>query len=455
MPLPTLSITIAGLVALLGQRLGAVLSGTDYWNSAELELYVRCAIREFQCLTSFWRDQIPFTVALNTPFYDVSALSTETGYNVADLDVVSQVAYHLLEFVTGSEAAFINTDQFTLAAVVAALDQRREEILGKARMVVTDFSLVSPSLTAGRFTLPNSVLQVHRLDWKDSVSGNWGRVDRSDEMAASGWVYGWQGTPALPQAYSSSIERPFVLQLIPAPVNAGTAELLATVSNPYSGTPVPGGSATVLGLPDDSTWALVWGMLASLLDQDAKSRDYQRATYARSRFQAALTVLGAWPMVEQVEFAGGLSVNPSSLDQLDRWNPGWRNTAVAEPTAVAVGGRNIVAVSPVPDTTYNFTMDAVVNSPASGSDSSAMDVTSDIVTALLDNSQQLACFKIGGDQFMQTIPLYGNFLTVAQNYVSRLRAQTINFEALRKATLTENANIPYEVASAEAPVGTS
>lgn len=450
---PTLAITISGLVSLLAARLGVNTSITDYWNyasGAELELYIRAAIREFQCLTGFWKDQIPFTVAADTAFYDVSTLDSSVSYNVTDLNICAQAAYHLLEFVTGSESNFINTDQFVTAALVNALDQRREEMLGRTRMVVTDFQMVSPSLTNGRLTLANSILQVHRFDWQDSVSTLWGTLDRADELAASAWLYQWQNTAALPGAYSSSIAPPFVLQLIPIPVNSGTAEFLATVSNPYAGTPAPGGSATILNLPDDSTWVLTWGILASMLDQDAKSRDYQRAAWARRRFEAGIQVLSGFPLVEQAEI-GGVSVNPSSLRQLDLWQPGWRNVTPAEPSVVAVGGRNLVAVSPVPDNTYDFTMDVFCNSPASGANNVTIAIPSDIVTAILDNGVHLATFKIGGEQFQQTIGLYKNFLDVAQNYVGRLRAQTINFDSLRDIVFADNANVKYEVAVGNQP----
>jgi hypothetical protein len=106
-----------------------------------------------------------------------------------------------------------------------------------------------------------------------------------------------------------------------------------------------------------------------------------------------------------------------------------------------------MAVSPVPVVAANIALDCIGNSPASVADRTVpFSVAQDIVTALLDNAQHAACFKLAGSEFEGTMGNYRAFLTVAQAYADRDRAQAINWEALRGVTRLENAQVPYEVA---------
>jgi hypothetical protein len=434
-------VTITNLESLLAQRLG-LSSGTDFWNLAELGIYIRQAIREFQVLTGYWRQTVQLTTAAGIPYYDLHA-NGAIPFTVLDTDILAQVGFHLLEY-SGAEANYINTGQFSIGTVAAAFDQRREEVIGEAWMVVSWLPGVpGPPPPQGRATLPSSVIQVHRAEWQDTFTGIWGECHRSDEMTASGWSYQWSQNPSLPTAYSVALTRPFVMQLIPSPVNEGSLDLLVTNSNPY----VMGAPQT-LGIPDDSTFALPWGILASVLSQDAQSRDFRRASYAQQRFRGALQLMKTCPCVMQA-YPGGFTQQPVTLHALDHWNDGWRNGTPGLPTVVANAGRNLVALNPVPDQAYNIALDVVGNSPASYADGAPFDCPTDIVTAILNNGQHLAAFKMGGQEWEGSLGAYQEFLTVAEAYTSRERAQAIDFDALRDVAKIENLNEPYEAAKAE------
>lgn len=433
--------TIASLESLLAQRLG-IGSGTDFWNLAELGIYIRAALKEFQVLTGYWRSTVSLTTAAGTPYIDLHA-NGAIPFTVLDTAILQQVGYHLLEY-SGTEAAYINTGQFKIGSVAAAFDQRRAEMLGEARMVVSWLPGVpGPPPPQGRAILPDSVIQVHREEWQDTFTGIWSQVKRSDEMSASGWAYQWGQNPAVPTAYSVAVTRPLVMQLIPAPVNEGSLDLIATLGNPYvMGTP------QTLGIPDDSVFALPWGILSLVLSQDAQSRDFRRASYAQQRFRNALNVLKTWPCVIQA-YPGGFSQQPVTLFALDNWFAGWRNGTPGLPAMVANAGRNLVACNPVPDDAYNIALDVVGNSPASGVDSAAFDCPDDIITAILNNGQHLAAFKMGGQEWEGTFPAYQEFLAVAEAYTNRQRAEAVDFNALRAVARVEVINTPYEEANTE------
>ena len=138
--------TITNLESLLAQRLG-LSSGTDFWNLAELGIYIRQAIREFQVLTGYWRQTVQLTTAAGIPYYDLHA-NGAIPFTVLDTDILAQVGFHLLEY-SGAEANYINTGQFSIGTVAAAFDQRREEVIGEAWMVVSWLPGV-PGHPAGR-----------------------------------------------------------------------------------------------------------------------------------------------------------------------------------------------------------------------------------------------------------------------------------------------------------------
>ena len=439
MPTPsTITVSIASLTNLLAQRLGCNLAQQDYWSAAELDLYIRMTMREFQVLTGYWRDRVTLTTAANTPWYDLNALGI-VPFTVQDTSILQQIGYQLLEY-SGTQASVINSNQFSLSAVTAAFDQRQEEILGETRLVVTDYPAYSGGPPSdGRIALSSGVIQIHRADWRDTPSGQWGLVSRSDEMGASGWVPGWNTNPSLPRGYTTALTRPFVFQLIPPPINDGQLDLLVTSCQPYVYTGAPQG----LQIPDDASFALPWGVLASVLSQDAQSRDYQRADYALRRFRAALDVLKSFPLVMQA-WPSGIQQEPAGLYQLDHWNSGWRN-ATGTPTVVANGGRNLLAASPVPSAPGAIVLDCCVNSPASQADRNVtFDLAGDVVSGILSGAQHLACWKMGGAEFEGTGSLYGDFLSIAEKNADRLRAQAIRWKELRDIAVVEAADKPYE-----------
>ena len=434
---PTLNITINVLVGLLQTRLAESVG--VYWTAAELALYIRQAIREFQVLSGYWKSRIQLATAANTPFYDLSAADPQLAYNVTDLDILSQVGFQILE--SGS-APFIATSQFSLATLTNALNQRREEIFGNTRMVVQQYTLAVGPPVDGKIVLPSGSLQVHRADWQDGASSLWTRLERTDEIGAYGWRYNWPSNPGAPEAYSVAVTPPFGVQIVPIPANSGNLDLLMTMCAAYSYT----GVAQALNFPDDASYCLPWGILASVLGQDSQSRDYQRAEYALARFNIAVATLKNYPLVMQVNL-GASQIQPATMEGLDNWRPGWRSETPATPEIIAVAGRNLIAMGPVPNGVINATMDCIVNSPASGSAAATIAIPGDIVTALLDNATHLAAFKMGGEEFTATLPMYRNFTTVAEQYASRQRAEAVDFEALRAVTMFENAKVPYEVQS--------
>src|SRR6185503_3351212 len=66
------------------------------------------------------------------------------------------------------------------------------------------------------------------------------------------------------------------------------------------------------------------------------------------------------------------------------------------------------------------TLSVVRNAPVPGSPGDFVQVGRDDFDAILDYAQHLAAFKLGGQEFLDSLPLLGKFLRRASQYNSKL-----------------------------------
>src|SRR5262249_31133396 len=78
----------------------------------------------------------------------------------------------------------------------------------------------------------------------------------------------------------------------------------------------PSVSATALGIPDDLTPAIKWGMLSDLLGKDGIARDPVRAQFAEQRYQQYVQLARLLPVIIHVIFNGAATI-PSTLAELE------------------------------------------------------------------------------------------------------------------------------------------
>ena len=61
------------------------------------------------------------------------------------------------------------------------------------------------------------------------------------------------------------------------------------------------------------------------------------------------------------------------------------------------------------------------NAPVPSNNSDYLQIARDDYDSLLDYAQHVAAFKMGGQEFLETIPLYQNFVTHAAQYNAKLK----------------------------------
>ena len=451
MPLvPTLApVTTDTVVNALISRLSSAINpltpapGTPspFWTPAELQSYAVESCRTWNALAAWCKSRLTFnTLPVPNAFsqwYDLSEeLPLELGYNLTDYALATVVEWHLLEPPT--YPAWTGTPMFSTDDILEAVGRRRDQFILESLQVLSFVRLLnrtpSPG-TNGRTAISDSILDIRRIMWQDATSLQWNVLWRSNEFSAASYLPRWDNTPGPPQAYSIAITPGFQIQLIPAPGNSGNLHMVVAAAGPQpSAASYPPGVS--LGVPDDWVWVVKWGVLADLLSMDGPARDPERAKYCESRWRQGLQFARLATTVLNVQLASG-TVPVGSVFGLDSYRPSWVNAPAGPPSTAAVLGFNIMALDAPSATTYGVSFDAVTNSgginPTTGlwtpfpTDpnayvAAALPVGRDALDVIVDYSEHLAAFKMGGEEFMATAGYWDRMVRLAQIYNERMKA---------------------------------
>ena len=114
-------------------------------------------------------------------------------------------------------------------------------------------------------------------------------------------------------------------------------------------------------------------------------------------------------------------------------------------------GLNLIAPCPQPDPTgpYSVTLDLVTNANIPANNGAYVQLGQEQLDAILDEAQHLAAFKMGGNEFAQTMPLHANFVREAGIYNDRLRGTSTYLDATQAQSQKEAAKAPRRESDVE------
>ena len=403
-------------------QLAALLQdpGNVFWTDTELGVYIREALRTWGAFSYYWKERGVFATSAGTAFYDLpTEIPALRAYTVTDGDLVHAIEYHLLE---PPSVPWSGTDQFSLDAVTAALQRRRNQFLVETGCRVDQFTANVAPVQIGRTVLDDDVIDIRRAAWFDGDL--YYRLDREDEWSIAGYNPSWPQDDQTPYAYSVSVAPPLTIQLAPPPINAGMLDLQA-VRTQADLDPAIGVS---MNMPDDYCWAVKWGALADLLGSDGQARDPQRAMYCEQRWREGINLARIGSSIMQA-YINDSPVALVSQGELDEYSPNWQNTG-GQPSMAAMGGLNLLTLADVPDAPYGVTVDVVRNSVVPADDGDFIQIGREELEAILAYAQHLAAFKMGGAEFEMTMPHYARLVQLAALKNERLLANAKDFDAL-------------------------
>lgn len=412
-----------------------------YWTVPELNSFIVEAVRTWQALTSYYKARTTFDINLNdNAFFDLR--NTDLLYfSVTDEQIVNRALAALLE--PPLTATWVGTGQFDFRQITDALQNRINRWLSDTGANVTrNIQNMGTGPSAARVFLPEGVLDVRRAAWRNSV-GEYFTLWRDDEWAMQSFKYFGFAKPADPPTVWGKFTIPPVgVEVYPPPANPGDLETLVVESGPQIGT-TPAeivNSPTVLDIPEDFTYGMVFGALSDLLSADGQMRDPDRAAYCEQRYQESTELYRLNPtlLASRVD---EVPVWTGSVFEMDSFLASWQ-AKPGQPRFAAMAGRNLVAFGPVPDGLYSATIDVVANIPVPVSDSDYIQVDRGSLNTLLDYAVHLACFKMAGTEFKGKDKCRMNFYIAAALENRRITQMSFYRQALELPAMRQEREVP-------------
>jgi hypothetical protein len=397
--------------------------GKVFWPDAELASYLALAMRQFNCLTAFWVSEyaITLTPPLAANWLQANGTGSPRQPTLSDIDIYTLIEMMLLEPSTGG--TWTGTNQFSMAALAQAVQGRRDEALQVGGTNVVEIALpIMPGTS--RVSLPDTVLDVRRVRYVPAF-GSPITLQRGDAESFRVFTPSYLQTNNQPLRWDVISGPPLALTLDANSSVPATLEILTMQAEPVPAPP----AATSLGLPDDWMWVPLFGALADLLSAQEESRDSERAEFARQRYLGGLELLKNAPWLLEARVNNVPADTPSVIAS-DRFNYGWQTNSAAFPSVV-VGGVDLYALSPTPTMNTGVLLVLVANAPVPTSDATKIQVSRDIIDALLDEAEHLATFKRGGQDVKASMALHQSFLGTTERHNANIRMSGIFATTLR------------------------
>jgi hypothetical protein len=412
-------VTLAQAIAALQGRL---YLGSDanqqFWTSTELQAYIVEALKTWNALTGFWRGQMSFTLVKNQWFYDLTAQSgTLRPFTTTDNLIETLIEYHLLEpLVTSYPLSWMGSNQFSIADILYALERTHNAVLGSALCTLARSTL---SYASGRVTLPDTTLVIRRVCWLPQVSGfSVKPLEQSDDFTLESFDANWTTAPAgVPSAWLQSADPPLGIRVDRTSPCSALLEILSANSDGALST----SSAKTLSIPDDWAWVDKWGALADLFGRESLAKDPLREKYCRQRYEEGIALLSEAPSVVSATLNGS-PIGVDSIRNGDDFEAGWQASPAGPPDTIYMAGLNLAAFSPAPNssTAYTAVLSVVQNQPVPSGSGDYLQIPRDQYDALIGYAHHLAVLKLGGAEFLATVPMYSAFLRAASLYNSQL-----------------------------------
>lgn len=389
-----------------------------YWTQPELLVYIQEALRTWNALTGFWRGDFTFQTVSGTGWYDLTSTSqmpnTLRPLTVTDATLYNNILYRLLE--PAQMSPWVGSAQFSADDIVNAVSRKRDEILSICGCTQT---VRIVSAIAGRVQLPDSVIDVRRMAYLPESSFG---VPNSILWPEDAWAEQsfnrnyTLATAGVPSVYLMTSQPPIAFDVDAPPAYAGNYELLTVEAGPALAV----GSPQTLSVPDDWTPLILWGALSDLLNRESNAKDALRAKYCEQRYRMGLRLLENAPALLQMRI-GNVPVEVDSIRAADLYQTSWEAQVAGAPSAAYYSGLNLLALAPMPNAgPYSATATVIENAPVPSNPGDPVQVSRDDLDAVIDYAQHLAAFKMGGAEFLATMPLLSRFLKQATVYGLKL-----------------------------------
>jgi hypothetical protein len=385
-----------------------------FWSPAELNIYIAESLRTFNALTAYWIDEFEFTytgVSTGTNWLNANTLpGSPRPITQRNLDLYTMVLYHLLEpQIAPDGTTWLGTSQFSFSDLTGALERRQNEILLQANCNIVRPTPIPITPGTRSIVLPDNFLDIRRAKFVPPRTPTdygpaqllWRGDLQSFEYFSSGYLQQRQN----PRNYAVSDTPPLELEVDFPPSNPGVLDLLVVQAITLAQPP----AAQLLGIPDDWSWVIKWGILMDILGKQSEAQDLIRADYCRNRYIEGIALLAGAPWILNANIEN-YPVDIESVSERDQFDPGWEYNANAR-QGIVTAGMDTFAYVPLQGVhpTSATVLSLMQNAPVPVLDTDTIQIPRDVLDIILDYAQHIAMFKCGGQEFMDTVPLFDNF----------------------------------------------
>ena len=386
----------------------------NFWVYDELLTYISTSLRQFNSLTWMWRADFQY----NDPVNIWNSLGSFPGSprlrTITDLDVYAELEFMLLE-PSNNTGTWTGTNQFNLSVISQALQRRRDEMIQLGNLNQSLLTGIPLTPNTIRTELDDQIIDVERVRYIPAT-GSPNTLYRDDTVAQE-WYEAplYQLNSGTPQTFSLSSEPPLSWQVDIPPAQPGTYEAIVLQSGAPFNPPTP----TLIGIPDDLVWVLIWGAIADLLGQESESTDRERSEYALKRYQDGLQLMLKSPWIELGK-VNGQAVSLDSIVATDRYSPEWDSNPSGFGPVIVVGGQDFIG-APVGQ---GIGVTVLGNAPiVDATTGTFLQVSRSDFDAVLSLAQSRAMFKCAGAEWKAALELEKEAIQFCAAENTRLKSQ--------------------------------
>ncbi len=398
--------TLSDLRTSTNSRVGSAL----FYADPEIDAAINEALKIWNLFTGQWNGTESVATTSDTIFYSTTLVTNA----VTDQNLLNEMQYHMME--TANSGSSMTSDIWTLAEVQRYLNDRHRQLIGSGKLILAVDNSISTVIGTASYDLndiSDKLVDIHRVAWVDA-SGNSFGLARVDELQSD--LLDADPANATPKMYSLGNQANLTIELIPAPVAAGT--LHVTYSD--QGTDLAN-TGVAVNVPDDFSPYVKWGMMADMLYRDGQANDPTRAEYCYKRFQEGLALAKTYDVRRRV-LLGTAVLEPTSMWGLDWGKPQWQSSTSTPTRWFPVGAKQIGIYPAHNAGGGTLNIEGQKSAPKLVLDGDFVDLSEQYIGAILDYVQHIMAFKQSGS-FTGTLPLLRNFLSVAQRASNKLAIQ--------------------------------
>lgn len=418
-----------------------------FWTDRELGIYIVEALRWWGLEAMYWKESGKLVLNSGQAFYDIRDITNLAGteflqsFTVTDHDLINEMNYSLIENqIVFWPGGWNGSEMFELDEISAELANSRDDILRQSGVVCDEVEYtVNPSVA--RVDLNDKTIHILRCSIEEVSSSS---TQPLPLWAIDFWqAQGYMDTAGVfptgrPKAFMTNYTPTLAVDLFPDPQVDATLRVYSIQAGEFFDPTV---TSTIMALPDDITWMTKYKTMADLLSGDGLSKAPQESQYCEQRVLDALDSLATYQSLLWSTLDGRrMTISPLSL--LDAQRPNWQSTS-GRPRSIHQLNWNTFAVYPVPDDDYIIEVEMVRKAIIPIADDDFIQVGREQIQAIYDYAQHIACFKMQGEEFQATMPLYQQAKMSAMEHQTAQAGSSINYRQQLMQAHSDRLMRPY------------